>query len=289
MLPQPLPKLLKPRPHLASMRLLMGAAVLVTLAGLTQPATAQSVISPTTTESAATSGLTTALNAGARTYMGYLDASQFSSLTSPVLITGIQFRLATGFNSQISTATWPPQDLTFSDYTIQLSRASAADEAAGDLEDGTSFASNQNAATAATVRSGGLTIAANSFSNSLSGVNTFGPTISFSTPYLFSPGSSLVYLISESGYGTASTVPQAAFASTDYAPGVADALVSTTGAGATAPDGYTSPLIVQFQYTSAAAPVPEASSVVSLGLLLALGLGLTAAKRRSVRSQNTSK
>ena len=284
MLLQPLPKQSKRHPRPASVCLLTGTILALAFAGLTPSAQAQTIVAPNVTEAAANSGLTTPLNSAARTYMGYLDASQFSSLTTPVYITGIQFRLATGFNSQITTAAWPPQALTFSEYNIQLAQASAADVAAGDLEDSTSFANNQNAATAVTVRSGGLTIAANSFSNSLTGVNSFGPTISFTTPYTFVPGSSLTYLIDESGYGTSSTVPQAAFASTDYATGMADALVSTAGTDATAPTGYTSPLIVEFQY-STLAPVPESSTTVSLGLMLALGLGLIIVRRRYARKQ----
>ena len=271
----------RPRPALAG--LLTGASLALAVVGLAQSAQAQTgTFAPGLTESAASSGLTTPLNTNARTYMGYLSAAEFSSLTTPVYITGIQFRLATGFNSQITTATWPPQALAFSEYNIQLAQASAADVAAGDLEDSSVFANNQNAATAVTVRSGGLTIAADSFSNSLAGTNSFGPTISFTTPYAFLPGSSLTYLIDESGYGTSSTVPQAAFASTDYLPGVADALVSTAGADATAPGGYTQPLLVQFQY-STAAPVPEASTAISLGLMFALALGVV--RRGRARKQ----
>ncbi len=284
MSPKPLPKQSGHRPRPAFAGLLTGAALALAFAGLAPPAQAQTIVAPGVTESAASSGLTTPFNSAARTYMGYLDASDFSSLTTPVYITGIQFRLATGFNSEITTATWPPQALTFSEYNIQLAQASAADVAAGDLEDGSSFANNQNAATAVTVRSGALTIAANSFSNSLSGVNSFGPTVSFTTPYLFTPGSSLTYLIDESGYGSSSTASQAAFASTDFAAGVADALVSTAGADAASPTGYTQPLIVQFQY-SAAAPVPETSTAASLGLMLALGLGVAAVRRRYARKQ----
>ncbi len=266
-------------------RLLAGTAVLA-FAGLAQSAQAQTTgtFAPGLTESG--TGLTLPFNSGAATYMGYLDASEFSSLTSPVLITGISFRLASGYNSQILTSAWPSQDLTFSEFNIQLAQASAADETAGDLEDGTSFANNQNAATTTTVRSGTLTVAADSFTNSLSGTNTFGPTLAFSTPYAYTPGESLTYLIDESGYGTSET--QAAFASSsisNFSPFTADALDSSAGTDQTAPTGYTDPLIVQFQYeTISAAAVPEASTTISFGLLLALGAGAVIIKRRRTQA-----
>lgn len=278
--PQPKPTGVCPRPTFP--RLLAGTAALA-FVGLAQSAQAQTTgtFAPGLTESSADSGLTLPFNSGAATYMGYLDASEFSSFTSPVLITGISFRLATGYNSQILTSAWPSQDLTFSNFNIQLAEASTADETAGDLEDGTSFANNQNAATATTVRSGALTVAADSFTNSLTGTNTFGPALAFSTPYTYTPGESLTYLIDESGYGTSET--QAAFASSDFSEFGADALDSSDGTGA--PTGYTSPLIVQFQYeTISAAAVPEASTTISLGLLLALGAGAVIIKRRRTQS-----
>ncbi len=285
--PQPKPTGVRPRPTFP--RFLAGSAVLA-FAGLAQPVQAQTTgtFAPGLTESG--TGLTLPFNAGAATYMGYLDASEFSELTSPVLITGISFRLASGYNSQLLTSAWPSQDLTFSNFNIQLAEASAADETAGDLEDSTSFASNQNASTVRTVRSGALTVAADSFTNSLSGTNTFGPTLAFSTPYTYTPGESLTYLIDESGYGTSQT--QAAFASSsisNFSPFTADALDSSAGTDQTAPTGYTDPLIVQFQYeTEASSPVPEASTTVSLGLLLALGAGAVAVKRRRTQNQHVS-
>ena len=275
-------------PSLTFPRLLAGTAALAFI-GLAQSTQAQTTgtFAPGLTESTADSGLTLPFNSGAATYMGYLDASEFSSLTSPVLITGISFRLATGYNSQILTPAWPSQDLTFSEFNIQLAEASTADETVGDLEDSTSFAANQNALTATTVRSGALTVAADSFTNSLSGTNTFGPTLAFSTPYVYLPGESLTYLIDESGYGTSET--QAAFASSDFSQFGADALDSSAGTDQAAPTGYTSPLIVQFQYeTVAAAPVPEASSMISLGLLRALGAGAVVVKRRRTQNQHAS-
>ena len=270
----------------AGTSLFTAAALALFLAGSAPSAHAQTTgtFAPGLTESSADSGLTLPFNSGAATYMGYLDASEFSSFTSPVLITGISFRLATGYNSQILTSAWPSQDLTFSNFNIQLAEASTADETAGDLEDGTSFANNQNAATATTVRSGALSVAADSFTNSLTGTNTFGPTLAFSTPYTYTPGESLTYLIDESGYGTSET--QAAFASSDFSEFAADALDSSDGTGV--PTGYTSPLIVQFQYeTEASSPVPEASTTISLGLLLALGAGAVIVKRRR-RTQSAS-
>ncbi len=263
---------------------LTGAALALAFLWAVPAAQAQTTgtFAPGLTESASDSGITLPFNSGAATYMGYLDASEFSSFTSPVLITGISFRLATGYNSQILTSAWPSQDLTFSNFNIQLAEASTADEAAGDLEDSTSFAANQNAATATTVRSGALTVAADSFTNSLAGTNTFGPTITFTTPYAYVPGESLTYLIDQSGHGTSET--QAAFASSDFSEFAADALDSSDGTGV--PTGYTSPLIVQFQYeTGAAAPVPEASTTISFGVLLALGVGAVIVKRRRTQKQ----
>ncbi|RYF51810.1 MAG: hypothetical protein EOO39_42815, partial [Cytophagaceae bacterium] len=254
-----------------SRRLLAPALVALTLfvGGIAQAAT---FVVPNVTEDAAVSGLNTPLRNAARAYQGYVDESQLGALTGPVQITGMAFRLAIGTNwspdGLQGAGTWPSQDLTFSQYDIQLSRASAAVQAAGEFPSLTpTFAANQGG-TVTTVRSGALTIPAGSYtaSGSTTTPNAFGFNIQFTTPYLYTPGQELVYTIRHSGYSP-NGEPQVFFASDDYTPNAYDAVSSTVGANAAAPNGFSSPLIVQYTY-SAITVVPEGNTALLVGAAL---------------------
>jgi hypothetical protein len=218
------------------------------------------------TESATSSGLNTVMRNAARTYQAYYSTTAMSGVTSPVMITGMQFRLAIGENWRPAGyvgSSWPDQQITFSDYTVQLSQASAQLRTDGEYLSGTSAFSFGQGAGLTTVRTGSLSINANSYNatGGTTGEHSWGPTINFSTPYLFNPGDDLVLTIGLNGY--TQTAAQAFFASGDFANGVTDAISSTSGNNVNgSASGFSSPMFVQFT----TAPVPEPASMAVLGL-----------------------
>jgi hypothetical protein len=138
------------------------------------------------------------------------------------------------------------------------------------------FASYQGA-NVTTVRTGPLVITPNSFTNNgNASPNPFGFTINFTTPYLFTPGDSLVVLIRLSGYTPAGEF-QAFFGSTDFLNGTADAISNTTSASATAPNGFSSPVFINF----ITLPIPEPGTTTLIGL--GLCAGIASLRRRAVR------
>lgn len=218
-------------------------------------------IAPIGTESATESGLNSVLRNAPRTYEEYFAPVNFTN-TSPVSITGMQFRLAIGENwrpaGYVGTS-WPNAPITFSDYTVTLAKATAGLITDGEYLSLTpTFASYLSSPVV--VRTGSLTLPANSFlaDGGATGIHSFGAVIPFSTPYTLNPGDSLVMLIRLSGYGTTGTPLQAFFASRSFQNGVTDAISSTASASAAAPNGFSSPVFVQF--------VPEPATMALLGL-----------------------
>src|SRR5262245_46016136 len=110
------------------------------LASFAAPAAAQSVVVPTLPES---TGLNTAFRNAPRTYMSYYTSSNFTTITTAVLITGMQLRLSATGNTTIPS-TWPSQNLSFTNYDVQISRASAQLNSDGEFLSSTqSFAGYQ--------------------------------------------------------------------------------------------------------------------------------------------------
>lgn len=226
---------------------------------------------------AETGGLNTAFRNAPRVYQSYLSSSTMSGLTAgtPVLITGIQLRLAATGNG-VNSASWPSQTLNFADYTIELSQASAQLRTAGEYLSNTASFSFGQGAGLTTVRSGALSLDTGSFVNS-GPPRPFGQVIAFTTPYTFNPGDDLVYTIRHTGY-TPNNEPSAFFANATAANGVADAIASTASASATNASAGTNPYVVQFVFASAAV-VPEASTFALA--LPALGMvGAVVLRRR---------
>ena len=223
------------------------------------------------------SGLNTPLRNAARTYQAYYGASTFAAVTEPTTFTGIQFRLAIGENWRPAGyvgASWPDAGINFSSFTITLAKATPQLITDGEfLSLSPTFASYMSSPVV--VRTGSLSFGANSFAadGGAAGIHSWGQTISFSTSYTLNPGETLVMLINHSGYGAAGTPLQAFFASGAYQPGVTDAISSTASGTATVPNGFSSPLIVNF----VTVPEPALTSLVALG-----GLVLIAARRRMV-------
>ena len=225
---------------------------------------------------AETGGTTTPFRALSRVYQSYIDDSQFASLTAPTLITSFQLRISVLGNGTVPSI-WPSQDLTFTNYTVQMSRGSAGLIADGRYVSNTANFASQHGANLTTVRSGGLTIPAGSFlQDGGGGINSFGFAVTFTTPYLYTPGEALVYQINHTGYLPGSEV-QPFFASRGFANGVTDAISSAASATATNAQSFSSPMIVQF----ATVTVPEAGSgTLVVAAILFAATGVTLAKRR---------
>lgn len=240
------------------MRKLTLSAILVVAS--TTAAMAQ-FVAPVGVESATDSGLNTVLRNAPRAYEEYFASSNFTN-SSPVSISGMQFRLAIGENWRPAGyvgSTWPNAPITFSDYTVTLAKASAGLITDGEyLSTAPTFASYLSSPVV--VRTGSLTIPANSFSadGGATGIHSFGAVIPFTTSYTLNPGDSLVMLVRLSGYGATGTPLQAFFASRGFENGVTDAISSTASASAASPNAFSSPVFVQF--------VPEPATMALLGL-----------------------
>ena len=139
---------------------------------------------------------------GARQYQEYIASSQFASLTKPIVVTGLQVSLPTA---------WPPNNLTFQSYIIQIGTASAALTAAnGVFSPAVPYAANM--VNPVTVYSGSLTLPTNAFNPGVS-----NPVIQFNTAnYTIHPGDNVVIYISHS-ISDQPTTAQASFATTDQA------------------------------------------------------------------------
>lgn len=216
------------------------------------------------------SGLNTILRNAPRSYQAYYNQSNFSTVTSPTTLTGLQFRLFAlpTQNGVGAAASWPPSNQTFANYTIVLGQPSAAINTDGEIvSTTTSFAANMQ--NAVTVFSGPLTITAGSFLNDGTATSpaSWGMTINFSTPYTYNPGDGLMLYIAHSGYTGGAIQPF--FAVGNFANGVADAVSNTSSGTAANPNGFSNPLVVQF------IPTPGAMAMLGLG-------GLVAARRRRV-------
>jgi len=124
---------------------------------------------------------------GGRQYQEYIAAGQFTSVTTPTVITGIQVAMVS------PTTAWPTADLTFSSYVIQIGVASPALTAAnGVFDPAIPYAANM--VNPVTVYTGSLTLPANAFDPGVS-----NPVIQFnSANYTIHPGDNLVIYISHS-------------------------------------------------------------------------------------------
>jgi hypothetical protein len=200
-----------------------------------------------------------------RTGQLLINANQLGALTVGDQITGITFRLFAGAGSP-----FPATDATWSDYSIWVGPGVAP--SAGS----TTFASNF-AGAATQVRSGALTIPANSFSSTGS-PKPFGFNILFQTPYTYT-GGHLTIEIRHTGSNITNNSANdflEAVATTDagYAAGNYRSYTTTTYAGTTG--ALASFTVAQLSY----APVPEPATLAVLGL----GALAVARRRKSRRA-----
>jgi len=194
------------------------------------------------------SALSTPLTRAARTLQSAIAATSLTGLTNGAQIMGLSFRL-----DDSQSGPWPASDLTWTDYSIQLSTSL---NAPGLLS--TTFADNLGA-DVLTVRSGPLTVPAHSYSSG--GLpNAFGPVITFDTPFTYHGGTLLITL-RHSGNGVSERFVDA---NTDVS-GSFQTIYSTVSDTATVANfgGRTPIFLLHFEI------VPEPSAVTWLGGLAA--------------------
>lgn len=206
--------------------------------------------------------ISTPIRAVARTYEVYYAAVN-NTLAQPLTITGMQFRLARDQDWRpegFLPDTWPTQDLTVADYRVELSKATATLIAEGFFSSlAPTFASHQ--VDPVVVRSGPLTIPANSFDGAGLGEHPWGPIIPFtSSSYTINPGEELVVLLRLTGYAPP-TEPQAFFAAKGFERFHEDALVSIAGNTAVVPTGFSNPIYIRF------VPEPATAGLLTLCLI----------------------
>ena len=161
-------------------------------------------------------------------------------------IDGMSFRQ--NFSQWFGSAPSPSTDLSYTRFDITIS---GSNYPAGSLH--WTFADNI-APGAALVRSGALTIPANSFPGGTS-PNGFGPELAFDTPYTYSGGDLLFTIRSECSGGTDYPI-------TDYDFGANEYELSGDGYGAaTAFTGWNGSPVVQL-----AVSVPEPSTAILLAI-----------------------
>lgn len=222
-----------------------------------------------------TSGVNTVFRNAPRAYQSFIDSTQLTGIPGPVLITGISFRLmaaSLAASGQNPPADWPSQTLNFTDFTVRMGSPSAAVATAGEFPSTTPTFNQNFGADAVTTRTGGLTLNTGAFgfnaASTPTAPNPWGPTITFTTPFLYNPGQDLVYAISHTGYAP-TTEFQPFFAVANFSLNVADAVSSTASNSLdAAPGGFSSPYLVQFTYE--AVPEPATMTVLALGAVAAL-------------------
>jgi hypothetical protein len=196
-----------------------------------------------------------------RTGQLLINANQLSSLVPGDKLTGLTFRLYQG-----STSAFPHVDATWSDYSIWIGQGVAP------LAGSTTFSSNF-LSTPQLVRSGALTIPANSFGTTGT-PRPWGFDIMFQNPFTYM-GGHLTVEIRHTGsnitnqansFLEAVTTTDPGYVAGDFRSYTATTYAATTGTQAT----FT---VTRFSVD----PVPEP------GTMAALGLGVAALLRRRVR------
>ncbi len=231
-------------------------AVGAVLAFVASAAVGQTTVVPNSfTNMAGTSGLNTFIRDlnNPRTGQLLIDSSELAGLSGQ-LLTGLTFRLWTG-----ATANYPPTDATWTNYDIFLG------ESVVPTAGTTTFASNV-VGSLTQVRSGPLTIPANSFASTGGPPRPFGFEIPIS-PFLYTGGHLLVEIRHT---GSDIVHPAAASYFLDVAGSTATLNRSFTGTGYTATTGALSNFtITRFSYV----PAPGTLALLGIG-------GLLAARRR---------
>lgn len=189
---------------------------------------------------------------GQRTYMLLIHENQLTNMVGMEL-TGITFRSSTA-----TTTSWPASTADYANYDIYLGQAVApANRSLASLSD-------NFVGTPTQVRSGPLSIAANSFP--AGGPSSFGPSITFTTPYPYSGGHLYLRVSHDGSNGTSRSVN--AINSSGGPSGVYGTQVSAAWQSAYSPSGTLTngnAAVVQFSYTTGV-PVTSVSVATQGGV-----------------------
>ena len=232
----------------------LAALGLVALGLTAAPAQAQIIFAPNAF--AATNGggkASTAPFNNVSRYQQIYTASQFSALTSPELITQIAFRPATGQGALTHTDTHIQFDLSTTTGAVSSLSSTFATNVGPDDQ---------------VVYNSALTFT--SAGSPTSGAGPFDLLVTLTTPFLYNPSAGNLVLdirnfdSTFTGFVDGGSDPSTRLNFVDNSTTAATGTVQNFG------------LSTRFTF----APVPEASTTVSLGLLLMLGLGGTVVARR---------
>lgn len=226
---------------------------------------------------AETGGLNSPARDLGRTYLAAYENAALTGAGGPVQIVGVKFKTTATASSLPAGGSWPDTAITFADYTMVMGAPSAQFIADGEFLNTTStFESWTNGLS--TVRSGSLTMGAGFWQ-----LGQWTSTIMFDTPYAYdnstSPGLMFGFQHGGAAGGAGSTgnvwFPAAIGGFVNWNTGTtpgADAIASTVAGTpfSSAPNGFSSPLIVEF----VTQPVPEPATMA------ALGVGVVALLRR---------
>ncbi|MGD9693549.1 MAG: hypothetical protein AB7G17_06985 [Phycisphaerales bacterium] len=189
-----------------------------------------------------------------------IGASQLGAISPGMQITGMYFRLYsnTAFNP---AGTWPTTPISWNNYEVRVGTA-----ALGVAGSSTVFANNLGGDTVL-ARSGALTLGANSFSGGANSptANSWGPLISFTTPFTYSGGDLVIEIRHDGGTFTPTRFLDAVLATnpgygTDFR-----SITTTTFAGTTGVDA--SFTITQLEYV-----IPGPGGAALFGMAGLIGL-----------------
>ena len=251
-------------------RLLVFAAI--ALLGAAAPSFAQStVVLPNT-------AATLEGNLAAGTMGGVLGTEAFTNqflYTSSLLTTVPSGSRITGFRVRVdgsaTAGTYPRNPMIWDNYDVTLAQAATTVSTMS----GTVAANMTNPQR---VRSGSLTINADSFSANGAGPNAFGPLIVFGTPYVYQ-GGDLVFLVSHSAISSITGFPSSGFSLDATSAGFGSTFTqrSALGYNATTVNVTTGVAVIQLEFASPTTTAPDPGSLA----LLALGSsGLLGWRRR---------
>lgn len=209
------------------------------------------------TEAPSTFSLTST-TAGGRTYQMTIAASQLSGQVGENL-TGIQWRL-----NNAATAAWPSVLTSYTQWDIAIGPGVAPSAMSN------TFASNFTAGTT-TVRSGPHSFNAGDFAIGGSGStpNPWGPTLVFTTNYLYTGGDLCLEMRFSAQSGATNQPALDAVAATDTANGWGTLFAGRWTASSTGTSGNNANFLVT-KFSSTPVPEPATFFVIGIGLLAAL-------------------
>ena len=208
-------------------------------------------------------GISTPLNPFVRAHSTMFGTSTMS-LSGPELITGIRIRRSAP-TASTNIAAWPSLAAVYASYIVKIGTSNLLTTDGEYLSSTPTIDSYFDTGDAVVGRSGGLTIAANTFTGSSSVLD-----IMFTTSFVYDGTKALQVAVSHGVYTGGAPSGVNNFASVGaYVPFVSDAISNTTGLF-TSSNSFSNPI----RYELISSPVPEPATMT------AIALGLAAIARR---------